>query len=90
MLFCHRYKTAQDIPAQSFKAGREISGTAVAVADGDGLRLYHQPSLCCCGSEPNIPRGELQAQTIKIRLAGIDAPEVSLCLTPLHSPPQSD
>jgi endonuclease YncB( thermonuclease family) len=79
LLTC-RYKQAEDIPRDYFKIGREITGIAITVADGDGIRLCHQPLLAC--SPPNIPRDEVGEQTIRIRLAGIDAPEVetTVCL----------
>lgn len=69
-----RYGTAEEIPKSYFDRSKELSGIVATVADGDGFRFYHQPLFCC--SPPNIPRSALPEITFRVRLAGIDAPEM--------------
>lgn len=52
----------------------KLAGKVISVPDGDGFRFYHQALFGC--SPVNIPRGEMDSETMKIRIAGIDAPEV--------------
>ncbi|MCJ1411609.1 putative endonuclease lcl3 [Ptychographa xylographoides] len=66
----------------SFWRKRSLFGTVTSVGDGDGFRLFHTPGgrLAGWGWAPNrtIPKGKaLKDNTISIRLAGIDAPELS-------------
>lgn len=69
-----RYGAVEEIPKSYFERNKELSGVVATVADGDGFRFYHQPLFCC--SPPNIPRSALSEVTFKVRLAGIDAPEM--------------
>ena len=71
----HRYRTAQEIPLRFFKQQRRLHGYAILVNDSDNIRFYHRPwvRLWC----PNIPRNDLKYETINVRLAGIDAPEMA-------------
>ncbi|KNC47606.1 uncharacterized protein AMSG_02630, partial [Thecamonas trahens ATCC 50062] len=72
-----RYPTAGSLPERAFSRNRVIRGRVVGVADGDNLRIYHQPPLLrwlTSGWTPDLTR-KLGATTVHIRLAGIDAPE---------------
>lgn len=71
----HRYRTAQEIPLRFFKQQKRLHGYAVFVNDSDNIRFYHRPwvRMWC----PNVPRNDLKYETINVRLAGIDAPEMA-------------
>ena len=62
-----QFTSIQDIPANITK----LVGTATFVIDGDTFQFYHQPN----GEQ--IPKSiqELKQKTLKVRIAGIDAPE---------------
>lgn len=88
MCFClwcskRRYRTAQDVPADFYRSQRQLSGYIAGVPDGDGLRIYHQPRSdsiltgCLAPGKPNFKRLDLRNETISVRLAGVDAPEMA-------------
>jgi len=52
-----------------------IQAKVVRVADGDTLRVRHQPGFIL--SQKNDFRGRLTDETLLIRLAGVDAPETA-------------
>ena len=63
---------------------RSIFGYVTSVGDGDNFRLYHTPGgrLLGWGWLPgrrvaSFKRSELKEQTIQLRIAGIDAPELA-------------
>ncbi|KAL2436720.1 putative endonuclease lcl3 [Exophiala dermatitidis] len=62
---------------------RSIVGTVTSVGDGDNFRIYHTPGgrLAGWGWFPGrkVPtdKKQLKGQTIHVRLAGIDAPELA-------------
>ncbi|EXJ74057.1 uncharacterized protein A1O5_02351 [Cladophialophora psammophila CBS 110553] len=62
---------------------RSIVGQVTSVGDGDNFRMYHTPGgrLAGWGWFPgrNVPanKKDLKDQTIHVRLAGIDAPELA-------------
>jgi endonuclease YncB( thermonuclease family) len=76
-----RIPDAAHIPG-SFLRSRSIFGRVTSVGDGDNFRLYHTPGgfLTGWGILPwrRVPtaKKQLQNQTIHVRLAGIDAPEL--------------
>lgn len=60
---------------------RSIYGRVTSVGDADGLRIYHTPGGKLLGwgwlrSIPSKPK-DLKDNTISIRLAGVDAPELA-------------
>ncbi|TNY17024.1 hypothetical protein DMC30DRAFT_370370 [Rhodotorula diobovata] len=75
----HRYgrriRTVDDLTPADLSPAR-IRGTVTSVGDADGFRLFHRPHL-----RPWIrpPRGKggLKGQTLSVRLAGVDAPEMA-------------
>ncbi|KAF0719799.1 Aste57867_798 [Aphanomyces stellatus] len=70
----HRYATVKDIPESSFDNEVSLRGTVVAVSDGDTFRLRHMPWLTGVGSYDGK---KLTENTLQIRLAGIDTPEIA-------------
>ena len=75
-----RIPQAKDIP-QNYWRRRSLKGVVTRVGDGDGFHLYHTPGGRLAGwgwlrQVPSKPK-ELKDQTIQIRNAGIDAPEVA-------------
>lgn len=77
----HRYKNANDLPLSFFEGKRQkrLSGLAVNVNDSDNIRFYHRPHFYSF-FRPTLARQDLKFQTINVRLAGIDAPEVRTLL----------
>ncbi|RAL02268.1 thermonuclease family protein [Aspergillus ibericus CBS 121593] len=81
-LYLRRIPTAIDI-SPSYLRRRSILGQVTSVGDGDNFRIYHTPGgrLAGWGWLPwkKVPtsKKELKDKTIHIRLAGIDAPELS-------------
>ncbi|KAM0786074.1 hypothetical protein ACM66B_006885 [Microbotryomycetes sp. NB124-2] len=64
-----------DALTQSYLNGRKLRGIVTSVGDADNFRFYHKPLL----SPGKVPtsRAQLKDQTIHIRLAGVDAPELA-------------
>lgn len=72
-----RFQTAPEIPAALYKpSGRRLKGHIVAVNDSDNLRFYHPAWFSRWWRMPHLDRGSLKTETLNIRLAGIDAPEM--------------
>ncbi|KAG5520260.1 hypothetical protein PMAC_001339 [Pneumocystis sp. 'macacae'] len=75
-----RYPTAESISVSMLNGKRVLSGI-VTSGDADNFRFYHTPGGICAGWHwlRHVPttKKELKDQTIHIRLAGIDAPELS-------------
>lgn len=72
-----RFQTATDIPSSYFRAGnkRSLHGYVMSVNDSDNLRFYHRRLFSLPG-RPKMERQSLKFETINVRLAGIDAPEI--------------
>ncbi|KAK4048566.1 Scaffold-type E3 ligase [Microbotryomycetes sp. JL201] len=64
-----------DALTQSYLDGRKLRGVVTSVGDADNFRFYHKP-LLSLGKVPTS-RAELKDQTIHVRLAGVDAPELA-------------
>lgn len=56
---------------------RKIVGRCLKVTDADGLRIQHLPALRRIWPGAAPPWKQLSQETISIRLAGIDAPEMA-------------
>ena len=80
--YLRRIPQATDI-RPAFLRKRSIFGRVTSVGDGDNFRIYHTPGgrLAGWGWLPwrRVPdtRKALQNQTIHVRLAGVDAPEMA-------------
>lgn len=84
--FLKRYPTATSLPEtfllpSTKRFTRSIFGHVTSIGDADNFRLYHTPlgRLALWGFLRRIPDTpkELKNNTIHIRLAGIDAPELA-------------
>lgn len=80
--FLRRFRDATSIPP-SYLRRRSIFGQVTSVGDGDNFRIFHTPGgrLAGWGWLPwkKIPASKnvLKDNTVHIRLAGIDAPEMA-------------
>eukprot|EP00931_Biecheleriopsis_adriatica_P077322 TRINITY_DN50914_c0_g1_i1.p1 TRINITY_DN50914_c0_g1~~TRINITY_DN50914_c0_g1_i1.p1 ORF type:complete len:288 (+),score=52.86 TRINITY_DN50914_c0_g1_i1:37-864(+) len=70
-----RIKTELDITTQDVRKKRCLSGQVVSVADGDTIRVRHRPLWARLRPLPKFRRKS--EETISIRVAAVDAPEVS-------------
>ncbi|OJJ47873.1 hypothetical protein ASPZODRAFT_15321 [Penicilliopsis zonata CBS 506.65] len=76
-----RFRDAPSIPSEGLRR-RSVFGQVTSVGDGDNFRLYHTPGGRLAGwgsSWKKVPtaKKELKDETIHIRLAGVDAPELA-------------
>ncbi|KAL3481191.1 putative endonuclease lcl3 [Aspergillus californicus] len=80
--YLRRIPDAPSIPPTFFRR-RSIFGKVTSVGDGDNFRIYHTPGGRVAGwgwlPWKRIPtdKKELKDNTIHVRLAGIDAPELA-------------
>jgi endonuclease YncB( thermonuclease family) len=72
-----RYKVASDIPKRLFRPPRTIHGYILNVSDGDGVRFYHTPWIRRLLFPEMRTLKKFSDETINVRLAGVDAPEMS-------------
>ncbi|KAI0283522.1 hypothetical protein BC826DRAFT_1059767 [Russula brevipes] len=79
--FFKRIKNAGWVTPDLLERKRWITGVVTSVGDADNFRFYHTPGFGWRGPFKfrRIPttRRELKDQTIHIRMAGMDAPELS-------------
>ncbi|KAH9966185.1 hypothetical protein BGW80DRAFT_744202 [Lactifluus volemus] len=79
--FFKRIKNAEWVTPTMLKRKRWITGVVTNVGDADNFRLYHTPGFGWRGPLKfrHIPTHfrELKGKTIHIRVAGMDAPELS-------------
>ncbi|KIL59245.1 hypothetical protein M378DRAFT_169508 [Amanita muscaria Koide BX008] len=68
-----RIRNGDHVTGDMLEKKRWIKGRVTSVGDGDGFRLYHTP-LLRIGAVPKAKK-DLKDQTIRIRIAGADAPE---------------
>ncbi|KZF25893.1 SNase-domain-containing protein [Xylona heveae TC161] len=80
--YLRRIPAASSIHPDFFRR-RSLFGQVTSVGDGDNFRLFHTPGgrLAGWGWMPGrrvpVKKEELKGKTIHIRLAGVDAPELS-------------
>ncbi|PTU23380.1 hypothetical protein P175DRAFT_0499927 [Aspergillus ochraceoroseus IBT 24754] len=80
--YLRRFRDAPSVPQTYFRR-RSVFGKVTSVGDGDNFRIYHTPGgrLAGWGWLPwkKVPtsKKELRDNTIHIRLAGVDAPELA-------------
>lgn len=78
-----RYATIDHLPAiiYSGKNTRGLLGQVTSVGDGDNFRFFHTPGgrLSGWGWLRTVPadKKDLKGQTIHVRIAGVDAPELA-------------
>ncbi|BGP19921.1 hypothetical protein JCM10213_008604 [Rhodosporidiobolus nylandii] len=73
--FLRRIRSTDDLRRGDFSP-RRLHGVVVGVRDPDNLRLWHRPLLRRF-QKPPVTRAGITAQTLHVRLAGIDAPELA-------------
>lgn len=71
-----RVRNAAEVPLEWYTKQRRLKGWCVAVTDSDNIRFYHAPTVFH-GPGAQEARSR-RLETINVRLAGIDAPEVPL------------
>ena len=78
-----RYPTINHLPAQVYNSNFDggLLGKVTSVGDGDNFRFYHTPGgyLAGWGWLRRVPtdKKDLRNQTIHVRIAGVDAPELA-------------
>ncbi|GAA6017979.1 hypothetical protein JCM8202_006222 [Rhodotorula sphaerocarpa] len=78
----HRYgrriRTADGLGVGEMKGrrGRRLKGYVTSVGDADNFRFWHRPTLRPW-ARPPTKRADLKNETLHIRLAGVDAPELA-------------
>lgn len=78
-----RYATIDHLPAALYsdKVNRGLIGHVTSVGDGDNFRFFHTPGgrLAGWGWLRRVPtdKKDLRGQTIHVRIAGVDAPELA-------------
>jgi micrococcal nuclease len=68
-----QYATVDDIPADFFVEHKSIYGRVERVIDGDTIRISHCPTYFIC---PERDSKKLYDSTIKVRMYGVDSPEL--------------
>jgi endonuclease YncB( thermonuclease family) len=72
-----RYRVESDIPGRLIRGRATLHGYVMRVTDGDGLRFYHTPWLRRLVRPEMRRMRKVSGETINVRLAGVDAPELS-------------
>ncbi|KAM0747784.1 SNase-domain-containing protein [Meredithblackwellia eburnea MCA 4105] len=73
--FVSRIPNAEALGPEWLSGTRKLSGVVTSVGDADNFRLFHKPPLWM-GSAPTA-KADLKDQTLHIRIAGVDAPELA-------------
>lgn len=72
-----RFPTIDHVPLRYFSQPRRLHGVALRVGDADGFRFYHTPWFRRApAAEEAKGRSFMGENTISVRLAGVDAPEM--------------
>lgn len=72
-----RFRVESDIPGRIIRQRGRLHGYVMRVTDGDGLRFYHQPWLRRILFPEVRTFRKISTETINVRLAAVDAPEIS-------------
>lgn len=72
-----RVRNATEVPLEWYKQNKKLRGQCVAVTDSDNIRMYHTPTPLHRPATDH--KTSIKLDTINVRLAGIDAPEVLYC-----------
>ncbi|GAA6062936.1 hypothetical protein JCM10212_005949 [Sporobolomyces blumeae] len=70
-----RIRTVDDLRPSDF-APRRLRGVVTSVGDADNFRVWHTPLLRRFAAVPTT-RSALKGETLHVRLAGVDAPELA-------------
>jgi endonuclease YncB( thermonuclease family) len=73
--FGRRVRNAAEVPLECYTKNKKLHGWCVAVSDSDNIRFWHAPTLFHRRPD-SIDLKSRRLETINVRLAGIDAPEV--------------
>lgn len=71
-----RYCSATEIPQSLYKRGATLRGVIVAASDSDNVRFCHRSFIQRLAPWAFARRAVLRQETINVRLAGVDAPEM--------------
>lgn len=77
-VFIRRVRNVDMITASMIDKQARVRGLVTRVGDGDNFRLYHTPLLSFTQRRAIFGRKMTANDTIHVRLAGVDAPEVGL------------
>lgn len=72
-----QFSTVNDIPPDFFVKRGSIYAFVERVIDGDTIRVRHYPGYSIFNQPPEPIKGKLSDQTIKVRLYGVDTPEIA-------------
>jgi endonuclease YncB( thermonuclease family) len=72
-----QFDTVSDIPAEFFANRRSIYAFVERVTDGDTIRVRHYPGFSIFNQPVEPLKGKLSDKTIKVRLYGVDTPELA-------------
>ncbi|GAA5989769.1 hypothetical protein JCM10908_002313 [Rhodotorula pacifica] len=72
-----RIRNADSLKSENLLRGsRRLKGFVTSVGDADNFRFWHQPTLRPWAKPPS-KKSDLKNETLHIRLAGVDAPELA-------------
>ncbi|TKA54851.1 hypothetical protein B0A53_02660 [Rhodotorula sp. CCFEE 5036] len=72
-----RIRNADSLKSEDLlKGSRRLKGYVTSVGDADNFRFWHQPTLRPWAKPPN-KKSDLKNETLHVRLAGVDAPELA-------------
>ncbi|GAA6018043.1 hypothetical protein JCM11491_000047 [Sporobolomyces phaffii] len=74
--FGRRIRNVDELTPRDFAPRRRLRGVVTSVGDADNFRLWHTPLLKRFARVPTS-RSELKGETLHVRLAGVDAPELA-------------
>ena len=75
-----RIKNADMITPAMIDKQATLRGVVTRVGDADNFRMYHTPLLSLMRRSAILDKKLTAQDTIHVRLAGVDAPEVSYCV----------
>mmetsp|Transcript_48296 Transcript_48296/g.117000 ORF Transcript_48296/g.117000 Transcript_48296/m.117000 type:complete len:246 (-) Transcript_48296:11-748(-) len=89
------FDVVDDIPRNYFSEQRTIYGYVERVIDGDTMRVTHCPRFSSCppsasSSSPSTGRKRIWDKTLKLRIYGVDSPELQKKSTDPPSQPYAD
>lgn len=77
-LYIRHYRRIKNVDYMTPKHfNKRFHGKVTRVGDGDNFRVYHTPVLHSLVRQVPTSRKDLKDETIHVRLAGVDAPELA-------------